>query len=260
LEFLRPFPIHQQVCYLTPEQKEFEQAYLKIRALEERVYPDTLVQQLPDTPSSHRHHREWNRRKKSTQRILDFFQQQQPKMTLDLGCGNGWFTHLLASATKGEVIGVDVNSRELQQAARLFQSENCKFVYGDIFAEAWPKGFFDQIVLNSCLQYFSDLSLLLEQLFSLLTSKGKIHIVDSPVYEAEEISAARERSRIYYKSQEVEEMINSYHHHSWEDFKPYAPKVNYQPNSLIHKIKRKIDPFESPFPWIILVKPTPQYG
>ena len=260
MEFLRPFPIHQQVFYLTPEQKEFEQAYLKIRELEERVYDDALVQQLPNTPSQHRHHQEWNRRKKSTQRILDYFQQRKPQATLDLGCGNGWFTHQLARAAGGFVLGADVNSTELQQAARLFHTDHCQFAYGDIFTEVWPKKQFDQIVLNSCLQYFSDLPLLLEQLFSLLTKEGSIHILDSPIYTTEKVAAAKERSRQYYESQNVGEMVNSYHHHSWDNFKPYFYKTLYQPNNLVHKIKRKFDSHESPFPWILIERLTTQHG
>lgn len=254
MEFLKAFPKQHKVYYLTPEQPTFEKAYIKIRDLEKRVYPDDLVKQLPHTPTSHRYHHEWNKRKKATLRVLSYLKQQQPDLVLDLGCGNGWFTHQVATASGGQVLGADINKTELEQAARLFESNHCHFAYVDVFQANWPAEYFDQVIINSCIQYFADIPHLINQLFGLLKTDGVLHIIDSPIYQSSEVEGARERSQKYYESNGVGQMIKSYHHHSWKDFDAFPIQIKYRPDTLINKLKRKIDPNESPFPWIIITK------
>ena len=181
------------------------------------MYPDELVRQLPRLPATHPHHQEWKYRQWNTGRLLDHLAGQSARCILDLGCGNGWLTHQLADCTEAEVLGVDVNTQELLQAARLFASERCCFAYGDIFQEVWPERFFDTIILNSCIQYFPDLDRLLKRLQNLLQKGGAIHILDSPVYAQEAVAPARLRSREYYREQGVGEMTQHYFHHSWEN-------------------------------------------
>ncbi len=250
MEFLNPYPIHQQVCYLTPEAPDFEQHYLQIRALEGRVYPDELVKQLPYVAPEHPQYKEWRLRHEATEQFLNYLSLKKPEKLLDLGCGNGWFTRLLAEQSSTSVLGLDVNKKELEQAARLFTSDNCRFAYGDIFADVWPSHFFNIIVLNSCIQYFPQVDQLMTALLSALHEDGEIHIIDSPIYKKEEVPLARQRSWQYYESKNITAMAANYYHHSWEDFKPYQPKLLYQPSTLYNRIRRKLGGMASPFPWL----------
>ena len=186
--------------------------------------------------------------------MLDYLYRNTSLRVLDLGCGNGWFTKRISKISGVEVLGADINQAELEQAARLFSSPNCFFGYGDIFDEVWPKEYFDQIILNSCIQYFPKLRQLLDRLLTLLNDDGEIHILDSPLYSTGELVAASGRSREYFKGRQVPQMIKHYHHHSWQDLDEYKYKLAYSPRSWRSVLRRKLFKSDSPFPWIISYK------
>lgn len=242
--------------YLSGElSSSFEQAYLSVRRAGDRIYPDELVRQLPFLPPHHKHLREWKMR-----RYIDARLCKEPKVShaariLDLGCGNGWFSHLLASRTKGEVLGLDVNFSELVQATRLFSSANCHFACGDIFDNKWPAAYFDLIVLLSAIQYFPSLTTLMTRLQSLLAPEGEIHIADSPLYATVyEADKARERSSVYFQNLGFPSAGAYYHHHSLVSLVPYNPQILYDPGRIFSRIKRKVLGLGSLFPWIKIKK------
>lgn len=246
------YPLVNGVHCLSPIEEKFEEAYIAVREKEGRVLEDEEVMSLPHLPVQHPRRKEWQKRNHTLRRALPYIAEQKPNHILDLGCGNGWFTNCLAQETGGDVIGVDMNMTELVQAARLFGSDNCHFMYGDIFSNEWPKKYFDLISLNACVQYFPDLGQLLTQLLSLLKPNGTIHLLDSPFYEKEELKDAHERTVRYYQQQGIPEMIPFYHHHIWGDLEKFDSKILYHPHSMINKIRRKLDQSTSPFPWVVI--------
>jgi trans-aconitate methyltransferase len=175
---------------------------------------------------------------------------------LDLGCGNGWLSARIAELPDFEVLGLDVNRHELEQAARVFPHERLHFAYGDIFEDIVPEGYFDLVICNACCQFFPDLPELLRRLLSLLSPKprGKIHILDSPIYLPSNTSAARDRTAAYYQALGFPAMADSYHHHDWEDFHAFRYRVLYQPTTFINRLGRKLGRKKPPFPWVV-VKP-----
>jgi len=104
------------------------------------------------------------------------------------------------------------------------------------------------ILLNSTVQYFSDLNKLIRRLFEFLKEDGEIHIIDSPFYTESERVNARKRTESYFEKLNVPEMIEYYHHHSYSELKTFKHKILYKP-SMLNFIKR-----DSPFPWIRLIK------
>ncbi|MEO1623804.1 MAG: class I SAM-dependent methyltransferase [Bacteroidota bacterium] len=238
--------------FLSLPEGEFEQAYLRVRQQEGRLYPDRWVRQLPELPKEHPHHAEWRLRQYNTKRLLTYLKGRPGHTWLDLGCGNGWLAHRLAAEADKQVLGVDINLPELEQAVRLFDAPNCRFAYGDVFEDCWPSTAFDGIILNSCIQYFSDLDSLIDRLRQLLRPKGEIHILDSPFYEQSELAAARDRSRRYYEEQGVVEMQGKYHHHSWESLQAHTPQLYYQPQHWTNRLRRRLLGQGTPFPWIII--------
>ena len=256
MDFLKNYPLHHQVYFLTPEQPGFESAYLAVRAAEGRIYTDELVRQLPRLPAQHSQYQEWRRRKRSTLRLLRYLKNKRVANILDLGCGNGWLTHQLAVTAATSVLGLDINRVELEQAASLFSSERCHFGYGDIFTAELPKQTFDAIILNSCIQYFENLKMLLDCLLELVAEQGSIHILDSPIYEENELVAARKRTQHYYQKLGFPKMADQYYHHSWDTLKAYDYSTPYNPQKLLTKVRQRLFLPDSPFPWVIL-KPAP---
>ena len=108
------------------------------------------------------------------------------RRAIDVGCGNGWFSNTL-TLNNNEVVGLDINSLELEQAARVFKKEKLAFVYGNLFKINEPFiNQFDLIVLNASIQYFSDINELVTKLKTFLKPSGEINIIESPFYYKKE--------------------------------------------------------------------------
>src|SRR3989338_3570385 len=146
--FVRQLPlVHREHVKLS-----FEAEYRLLRTKEQRVHDDAFVRQLPLVPKTHPHAREWNMRRKTQERFCAFLATKNKPSVVDIGCGNGWFTARMAPFTS-EIIGVDVGTEELEQAARCFGNELIKFVCCNDL-ELLPEAQFDCITFNASIQYF----------------------------------------------------------------------------------------------------------
>lgn len=242
------------VYYLSNTKNEFEETYIEVRKKEKRVYSDLEVAQLPEITSSHPHYNEWQLRKISCIRFIKYLDLYSSKINiLDIGCGNGWFAAAMAQKENSDVYGLDINQTELEQAARLFSSDNLSFIYGDLFDNILPDKNFALITLNASVQYFKDVNTLLNKLIHLLTDGGEIHILDSPFYKTHEIEAARKRTAMYYESIGHLNMSSFYFHHSINDLNKYKFSVMFSPQTFLSKFRKVFKGKESPFPWIKIV-------
>lgn len=237
----------REIIYLTPFENIFESNYLAVRAKENRVYSDEIVATLPYVETNHSQYQEWKLRQKTIQRFVGYLKQKSYKNVLDIGCGNGWFTNIIAQNIEGDIIGLDVNKEELEQGRRVFLSPQLTFAYGDIF-QAEFKETFDLIVLNASIQYFPDLKLLFQRLKSLLSNEGEIHILDSPFYSTQkESQAAQQRTIAYYTQLGYPEMGQFYFHHQLSDLEGFK-KLYVPQKTILQKIMNRRD---SPFLWYV---------
>jgi SAM-dependent methyltransferase len=237
------------VHYLSPKVNSFSTSYVELRTKEGRILLDKEVFELPDTDNANPNKKEWALRKRSTLRFIKYLNSKDINLSiLDVGCGNGWFSHRMASSSKGHsVVGLDINEMELEQAVRVFNSHNIEFVYGDLFKiENVFENRFDLIILNASVQYFEDFGKLFSQLKRFLKNNGEIHIIDSPFYKESEIDDARKRTEDYYTTLGFPEMSDHYHHHSINEIREF--EVMYKPGaSLFNKLGLAKD---SPFMWL----------
>jgi 2-polyprenyl-3-methyl-5-hydroxy-6-metoxy-1,4-benzoquinol methylase len=234
----------------------FEKRYIDLRQREHRVYSDDVVQNLPEFNEPGPLKNEWSVRKMSLRRLIRRFKKKQHKLLiLELGCGNGWLSHQLASSLNAEVLGLDINEAELLQGATLFRdNKNLSFMCADVFTTAFKNETFDVILLASSLQYFPNIEQLICRLLELLNPWGEIHIVDSPIYNSWiESQEAKKRSNDHFSLQGVPEMANNYFHHTLAELANFSPQILSKPKFLISLFKRKIlrTP-QSPFPWILV--------
>ncbi len=235
----------------------FEENYLDVRKKEGRLLSDEFVRMLPHLPESHPLHKEWLHRAATLNRFYTYLSSLKKASTvLDLGCGNGWFCVKLKSVIpQANLYGLDVNKAELIQAAKLFSNDQIVFLHGDIFEDIFETGSFDIIILNSSIQYFPDVKILLNRLLELLSNNGEIHILDSPFYSSgKQQKEAKIRSHDYFTSMGVEGMTEYYHHHTYNSLRDFSFRILYNPksirNSLIKISGKKINPF----PWIRVTK------
>ena len=235
------------------DRPDFER-YHRVRLAEGRVYTQDTLRKLPEVSKDHPHRQEWLIRQKSAKLLCRYLQKKAGlEAILDLGCGNGWMTHFLAKHLDCSVTGLDQNLPELQEAANVFSDcSRLQFGFGDIFEPIFGSASFDQIVLSSCIQYFPDKKKLLETLFGLLRKNGQIHIIDSPVYQENELEATKARSEAYYQKLGFPEMAKSYHPCTFDDLKPFYPHFQYRPTRFVQFGCRLWRRVFRPFPWIIL--------
>lgn len=240
--------MNSDLKHLSNVNPTFSDAYIALREKEGRVFKDSELVHLPDVDYDHPHYKEWEMRKKSANRFIEYVKNKSVKRILDIGCGNGWFTNLIAKNNYAHVFGIDINGVELDQAQRVFKKDNLFFGKGDVFEKIFTDKF-DIIVLNSSIQYFPDIDALINRLKEILALHGEIHIIDSPIYESDKkIIEAKKQTQEYFKKMEAPEMADYYFHHSKTQLANF--KVMFEPNGTFKKLLGKKD---TPFRWFAYI-------
>lgn len=231
------------VVYLTEKNNDFSDKYIEIRTKENRILTDLEVEKLPYTENSNPNHKEWRIRKQSSDKVFNYLKNKKKTLQiLDIGCGNGWFSHMLSQIENSKVIGLDINSIELEQASRVFNKENLQFFYGDIFEiYAEFENQFDIIIFNASIQYFEDIKNVFSKANTFLKESGEIIIIDSPFYNLNEIEDAKKRTFDYYSKLGVPELAKYYFHHNITDISHF--EIIYKPTFFNRKILKK-SPFK----------------
>ena len=234
------------------ERENFERLYVDVRTKEERLYSLQQVADLPEVSADHVHYHEWKMRKTSCHQLINYLKKKNKRLKiLEVGCGNGWLSNKIAFHLDAEVVGLDINKIELEQAKATWrQTTDLSFVHGDIRDNIFPSQYFDVILFAASIQYFSSLKEILLAALSLLNTSGEIHIMDSNFYSSKQVSAASERTNTYYAELGFPEMSAHYFHHSWNDLKQFNYKLLDQPRSIVNLLKGR----QNIFSWIKITK------
>ena len=103
---------------------------------------------------------------------------------LDLGCGSGWASRLLAGLVAdgpegfGQVIGVDVSDEMIRLArASSKDFENVMYVWGSATGIPWEENFFDKVLSVESFYYYPDQERALAELFRVMAPKGRLFIL-----------------------------------------------------------------------------------
>jgi ubiquinone/menaquinone biosynthesis C-methylase UbiE len=223
----------------------FEKHYHNVRLSEQRIYSNQQIAKLPDIEADHAHAGEWIIRKRSSEQLIQLLKKKKTKLNiLEVGCGNGWLSAKLSEIENATVTGTDVNRIELMQAVTTFEKKNnLHFIYGDIRTAELRSHSYDIIVFAASIQYFPSLSEIITKALSLLNQDGEIHIIDTPLYDKNEIDNAALRTKNYYISLGFEEMSSYYFHHSFANLSQFNYKIIYDPKNIFSKLKKIKQPF-----------------
>jgi ubiquinone/menaquinone biosynthesis C-methylase UbiE len=103
---------------------------------------------------------------------------------LDLGCGSGWATRLLARLVGeepqgfGQVVGVDISDEMVRQArAASKEFDNVMFVVGSAAQIPWEENFFDKMLSVESFYYYPDQDRALAELFRVMAPHGRLFIL-----------------------------------------------------------------------------------
>lgn len=230
----------------------FEKQYIDLRMKEKRLYTDDEVRILPGLPVEHPHYQEWQARKISSIKLINFLEAKKKSLRiLEIGCGNGWLSAQLSMIRQASVTGQDINFTELQQAARVFNGHaKLRFIYGDVFTGVLRNRKFDVIVFAASLQYFPSLNKILAFALDQLNTDGEIHIIDTHFYKAADLTAAKKRTEDYYRSMGFPNMSGYYFHHSVNELNHFRHRLLFNPSSWGNRILGK----QQAFPWVCLKK------
>ncbi|HTU42474.1 MAG TPA: class I SAM-dependent methyltransferase [Candidatus Aquilonibacter sp.] len=103
---------------------------------------------------------------------------------LDLGCGSGWATRLLARLVGegpdgfGQVVGLDVSDemiREARAASKDF--DNILYVWGSAEQIPWEENFFDKVLSVESFYYYADQDRALKEIFRVMAPRGRLFIL-----------------------------------------------------------------------------------
>jgi SAM-dependent methyltransferase len=120
------------------------------------------------------------------------------RRVLDIACGAGCGSHILASAGAASVLGVDVDPSAIRYARHRYAHPGCVFAVAD--AEAWrPEGEFDLVVSFETVEHLGRPESLLHSIARALAPTGTA-LVSTPL-------AAKDGSR----------PTNPYHLHEWTE-------------------------------------------
>ncbi|HEY5393183.1 MAG TPA: methyltransferase domain-containing protein [Hanamia sp.] len=231
---------------LAGDENEFEKIYSSLREKEGRILNEEEVAKLPTVSRAHPLYREWKLRKRSSRKLLNHI-RMNPQLSniLEVGCGNGWLTALLATVARDEVCGIDVNRVELSQARKIFSpgKRNLNFLYGDIRSGILAEKKFDVIVFAASIQYFKSLKEIVNIALQHLTLQGEIHILDSIFYSPQEIASAKKRSKKYFTDLGFPAMSKFYFHHGLHELSPFNYSVLHDPHTWVNRLFRRKNPF-----------------
>ncbi len=118
-----------------------------------------------------------------TQQTLGLMGLKPGQRVLDLGCGAGWASRLLAEHVgggerPGQVIGLDVSDEMIRRArANSTHYDNLMFVVGSAQQIPWEENFFDKVLSVESFYYYGDQEGALAELFRVMVPKGELFIL-----------------------------------------------------------------------------------
>jgi ubiquinone/menaquinone biosynthesis C-methylase UbiE len=118
-----------------------------------------------------------------TEKTIRLMDLRPGDRVLDLGCGAGWATRLLARRVEdqdgsGKVIGLDVSDEMIRRAQAMPSDfENISYVCGSAQKIPGPDNFFDKVLSVESFYYYPDQERVLRELFRVMAPGGRMFIL-----------------------------------------------------------------------------------
>lgn len=118
------------------------------------------------------------------EKTIRMMQLRPGERVLDLGCGAGWATRILARLVGegpegfGQVVGLDISDEMIRRArASSKEFDNVMFCCGSAEQIPWEENFFDKILSVESFYYYANQERALGELFRVLAPRGQLFIL-----------------------------------------------------------------------------------
>jgi len=110
-----------------------------------------------------------------TRQMIELMAVGQRDNVIDMGCGVGWATRVLAQrASRGIVLGVDLSDRMIAQAYREYRNPpNALFIVADSAALPCSNGYFNALLSVESIYYYPDMEGAFSEVHRILRPGGK---------------------------------------------------------------------------------------
>src|SRR5664279_464842 len=118
-----------------------------------------------------------------TEQTLSLMDLKPGDRVLDLGCGAGWASRLMAKAVAngdnpGQVVGLDVADEMIRRArAGSAEYDNVLFVVGSAQQIPWGENHFDKVLSVESFYYYADQERALAESFRVMAPLGELYIL-----------------------------------------------------------------------------------
>ncbi|MBI1870779.1 MAG: class I SAM-dependent methyltransferase [Chlamydiae bacterium] len=110
--------------------------------------------------------------KRRAARLLSGLEVFEGARILDLGCGDGFYLHLLSELGNYDLYGIDPDDRALKSAKRNLADKKIDLRQGKIETLPYEDHFFDRIILSEVLEHLQDDRLGLKDCYRVLKPGG----------------------------------------------------------------------------------------
>jgi len=117
----------------------------------------------------------------TTRQLIELMNVDEHDNVLDLGCGVGWATRVLAQkAARGIVLGIDLSDRMIGQARSAYRNpHNALFLVADASGIPCSQGFFSSVLAAESIYYYPELDQSFCEVHRVLKPGGKAFFLNS---------------------------------------------------------------------------------